>query len=167
MRTRNNRPGPRRRSIALALAGALIVLAALTVASGAPAQSLQQIQQNLNDSRSQLDQKQSQLQDAKDLLQRNSEDDNNAYMKVAERLIQQQDAAVASPTAIRANIPEQGRVLTFQRAVAVDPQADLQIGLKASAVKAASGGVRGLILALTLLVLGGFAWVSRALAKPA
>jgi len=66
MRTRNNRPGPRRRSIALALAGALIVLAALTVASGAPAQSLQQIQQNLNDSRSQLDQKQSQLQDAKD-----------------------------------------------------------------------------------------------------
>jgi murein DD-endopeptidase MepM/ murein hydrolase activator NlpD len=66
MRTRNNRPGPRRRSIALALAGALIVLAALTVASGAPAQSLQQIQQNLNDSRSQLDQKQSQLQHAKD-----------------------------------------------------------------------------------------------------
>ncbi len=66
MRTRNNRPGPRRRSIALAFAGALIVLAALTVASGAPAQSLQQIQQNLNDSRSQLDQKQSQLQHAKD-----------------------------------------------------------------------------------------------------
>ena len=66
MRTPNNRPGPRRRSIVLALAGALIVVAALTVASGAPAQSLQEIQQKLNDSRSQLDQKQSQLQHAKD-----------------------------------------------------------------------------------------------------
>ena len=48
------------------MAGALILLAALTVASGAPAQSLQEIQQKLNDSRSQLDQKQSQLQHAKD-----------------------------------------------------------------------------------------------------
>jgi peptidoglycan DL-endopeptidase CwlO len=66
MRTPNNRPGPRRRSIVLALAGALILLAALTVASGAPAQSLQEIQQKLNDSRAQLDQKQSALQHAKD-----------------------------------------------------------------------------------------------------
>jgi septal ring factor EnvC (AmiA/AmiB activator) len=66
MRTPNNRPGPRSRSVALALAGALILLAALTVASGAPAQSLQEIQQKLNDSRSQLDSKQSQLQHAKD-----------------------------------------------------------------------------------------------------
>jgi peptidoglycan DL-endopeptidase CwlO len=66
MRTPNNRPGPRRRSIVLALAGAMLVLAALTVASGAPAQSLQEIQQKLDDSRSQLDQKQSQLQHAKD-----------------------------------------------------------------------------------------------------
>src|SRR3954453_7239933 len=66
MRTPNNRPGPRRRSIVLALAGAMLVLAALTVASGAPAQSLQEIQQKLDDSRAQLDQKQSQLQHAKD-----------------------------------------------------------------------------------------------------
>ena len=66
MRTPNNRQGPRRRSIVLATAGALILLAALTVASGAPARSLQEIQQKLNDSRAQLDQKQSQLQHAKD-----------------------------------------------------------------------------------------------------
>jgi len=66
MRTPNKRPGPRRRSIVLALAGAMLVLAALTVASGAPAQSLQEIQQKLNESRSQLDQKKSQLQHAKD-----------------------------------------------------------------------------------------------------
>jgi septal ring factor EnvC (AmiA/AmiB activator) len=62
----NNRPAPKRRSVVLALAGALILAAALTVASGAPAQSLQEIQQKLDDSRAQLDQKQSQLQHAKD-----------------------------------------------------------------------------------------------------
>src|SRR3954451_4414422 len=66
MRKPNNRPGPKRRSVVLALAGALILAAALTVASGAPAQNLQEIQQKLNDSRAQLDQKQSQLQHTKD-----------------------------------------------------------------------------------------------------
>src|SRR3954451_18151392 len=66
MRTPNNPPGPRRRSVALALAGALILLAALTVASGAPAQSLQEIQQKIESSRSHLDEKQSQLQHTKD-----------------------------------------------------------------------------------------------------
>ena len=62
-------------------------------------------------------------QDAKDIIDRNTADDNAAFMRLAERLIQQQDAAVSSPAAIRANIPEQGRVLTFKRAVAVDPWA--------------------------------------------
>jgi murein DD-endopeptidase MepM/ murein hydrolase activator NlpD len=62
----NNRPGTRRRSVVLALAGALILAAALTVASGAPAQSLQEIQQRLDNSRARLDQKQSRLQHAKD-----------------------------------------------------------------------------------------------------
>ncbi len=67
-------------------------------------------------------------QDAKDIIDRNTADDNAAFMRLAERLIQQQDAAVSSPAAIRANIPEQGRVLTFKRAVVVDPWADLRIG---------------------------------------
>ena len=62
----NNRPGTRPRSVVLALAGALILAAALTVASGAPAQSLQEIQQRLDNSRARLDQKQSRLQHAKD-----------------------------------------------------------------------------------------------------
>src|SRR4051794_28944381 len=66
MRKPNNRPGPKRRSAVLAFAGALILIAAMTVASGAPAQDLQQIQQNLNQSRAQLDQKKSQLQHTKD-----------------------------------------------------------------------------------------------------
>src|SRR5262249_36575210 len=57
-------------------------------------------------------------QEAKDILDRNSADENAAYMRLAERLIQQQDAAVTSPAAIRATLPEQGRILTFKRAVA-------------------------------------------------
>jgi hypothetical protein len=68
---------------------------------------------------------------------------------------------VSSPTAIRANIPEQGRILTFKRAVVVDPWADLQIRVSASAAKAASWGVRLLILAATLIFVAAVAWAAR------
>jgi hypothetical protein len=68
---------------------------------------------------------------------------------------------VSSPAAIRANIPEQGRVLTFKRAVVVDTWADLKLHLTATAAKAASWGVRVLILAASLLILAAFAWSAR------
>ncbi len=97
-------------------------------------------------------------QDAKDIIDRNTADDNAAYMRLAERIVQQQDAAVSSPAAIRASIPEQGRVLTFQRAVVVETPADLRIRLALAAAKAAPWGVRILILALSLLILAGFTW---------
>jgi hypothetical protein len=99
-------------------------------------------------------------QDAKDIIDRNTADDNAAYMRLAERIIQQQDAAVSSPTAIRASIPEQGRVLTFKRAVVVDTWADLRIRLAATAARAASWGVRALILAASVVVLAGFVWAA-------
>ena len=105
-------------------------------------------------------------QDAKQIIDRNSADDNAATMRLAEKLIQQQDAAVSSATAIRANIPEQGRVLTFKRSVAVDREADLRLALKVNAAKAASGGVRALILAVTLIAFGALAWIAKAL-RPA
>jgi len=97
-------------------------------------------------------------QDAKDIIDVNSADDNAAFVRLAEKLIQQQDAAVVSPAAIRANIPEQGQLLTFRRAVAVDAWADLKIGLQASMTKTASVGVRvmivaGIALAFALLAL--------------
>ena len=79
-------------------------------------------------------------QDAKDIIDRNTADDNSAFMRVAERIVQQQDAAISSPTALRASIPEQGRVLTFKRAVLVDPWAVLRINLKTTAATAASSG---------------------------
>jgi hypothetical protein len=82
-------------------------------------------------------------------------------MRLAERIIQQQDAAVSSPAAIRASIPEQGRVLTFKRAMGVETWADLNIHLAATAAKAASWGVRVLLLAASLLILTAFAWAVR------
>jgi len=95
-------------------------------------------------------------QDAKAIIDRNSAEENAVFMRLAQRLIQQQDAAVGSATAIRAAIPEQGRLLTFKRAVVVDQWADLRIGLEASATKAASWGMRILILVVTAFVLGAF-----------
>jgi hypothetical protein len=100
-------------------------------------------------------------QDAKDILDRNSADENAAYMKLAERLIQQQDAAVTSPAALRASIPDQGRVLTFKRAVLVDPRGDLKIDLRATAARAAGSTLRLLILATAVLLLGAFTWATR------
>ena len=44
-------------------------------------------------------------QEAKQILDRNSAEENAAFTRLAERLIQQQDAAVANPAAIRTAIP--------------------------------------------------------------
>jgi hypothetical protein len=100
-------------------------------------------------------------QDAKDIIDRNNADENAAFMRLAERLIQQQDAAVTSPAALRATIPEQGRMLTFKRAVVVDTWADLNLRLALAAAKTASWSVRLLILAATALVLVILARASR------
>ena len=105
-------------------------------------------------------------QDAKDIIDRNTADENAAFMKLAERLIQQQDAAVSRPAALKATIPDQGRVLLFRRAVMVDSWADLRIRLAATAVQAVSRAVRILILAGTLLSLLGIAVAARMFQRP-
>ncbi len=102
-------------------------------------------------------------QDAKDIIDRNTADDNAVFMRLAERLIQQQDAAVSSPAAIRANVPEQGRVLTFRRSVAVNERADLNINLRAEAVKVAPRSVRvtilaGVFLGMAVIALGAISF---------
>jgi len=104
-------------------------------------------------------------QDAKQIIDNNSADENAALMKLADRLIQQQDAAVASPAVIRANIPEQGRLLTFKRAVVVDTWADLNIALHARTAQGVAWGFRAAVLALVALVLAGFALLARSLVK--
>ncbi len=100
-------------------------------------------------------------QDAKQIIDSNSADENAAYMKLAERLVQQQDAAVSSPAVIRANIPEQGRLLTFKRSVDVDREADLNIGLVATIAKTGSWSLRLFWLTLTALVLAAFSFIAR------
>jgi hypothetical protein len=100
-------------------------------------------------------------QDAKAIIDRNTADDNAAFMRLAQRLIQQQDAAVGNPAAIRAAIPEAGRLLTFKRAVVVDTWADLRIGLEATAARAASWSVRGAILGGTIALLIAFGLIAR------
>jgi hypothetical protein len=102
-------------------------------------------------------------QDAKDILDNNNADDNTAFVHLAEKLIQQQDAAVNHPAGIRASIPDQGHVLTFQRAVAVDPWTDLHIGLNASIAATAPTNARIFILAGTLLIFAIFAPALRSL----
>jgi hypothetical protein len=104
-------------------------------------------------------------QDAKDIIDRNTADDNTAFMRLAERIVQQQDAALTSPAALRASIPEQGRVLTFKRSVVVDRlidgTEDMKLSLQMRAVTAASWGVRILILLGTLGILAASGWARK------
>lgn len=104
-------------------------------------------------------------QDAKAITERSTADDNAAMTRLAERLIQQQDAAVSSPAAIRANIPDQGRVLTFKRAIVVDKRANLGIKLQAIAARTASSTIRVGILAATIGAFGLLLLAARALRR--
>lgn len=100
-------------------------------------------------------------EEAKQIIEANASDDNAAMMKVAERLVQQQDAAVANPAAIRATIPEQGRLLTFQRSVQVNEMADMRLNLEARAARSASWGSKLLLLAGCFVVVAAVGFVSR------
>jgi len=104
-------------------------------------------------------------QDAKQIIDNNSADENAALMKLAGRLIQQQDAAVANPAVIRANVPEQGRLLTFKRAVVVDSWADLNIGLQTRTVSVVSWNFRLGMLTAIALSLAGLGLLARSLGK--
>lgn len=102
-------------------------------------------------------------QEAKQILEGNSAEQNEAFLRVAERLVQQQDAAIAAPAAIRAAIPQQGRVLTFKRSVQVDTMTDLRIAIEAGSAQAAPGAARLAMLAALALILGALAWATHSL----
>ena len=89
---------------------------------------------------------------AKALNQSLSSEDQLALGRLAEKLVAQQDAAVASPTAIRASLPEQGRRLTFTRSLQVDTMSDLWIDLEAHAAQTGSLGGRFLLVCVALLL---------------
>jgi hypothetical protein len=100
------------------------------------------------------------LSDAKQIIDNNSADENAALMKLAGRLIQQQDAAAPNPAVIRANIPEQGRVLTFKRSVVVDTQADLGIQLRTQSDNGSSFGLKLAVLGLAAALMAGLGLMS-------
>jgi hypothetical protein len=106
-------------------------------------------------------------QEAKQIIDANTADDNATLMRLAERIIQQQDAAVPTPTAIRAAIPQQGRLLTFRRTVQVDTWADLKIQLEAGALRAASWSMRVVMLGVIFVGFASLAWLPRLVKKDA
>jgi hypothetical protein len=100
-------------------------------------------------------------EEAKQIIEANPSDDNAALMRLAERLVQQQDAAVANPAVIRATIPEQGRLLTFKRSVQVDQMADMQLNLATRAAHTVGFWGRVLILGGCFVLLAVVAFASR------
>ena len=97
-------------------------------------------------------------QDAKDIIEANNADENAAFMRLAERLIQQQDAAVTRPAALHANIPSQSRTLTFKRAILVDPWAPLRLDVAATSALTASWEARATMLMATFFLVFGAMW---------
>ncbi|MBI1178579.1 LysM peptidoglycan-binding domain-containing protein [bacterium] len=59
-------------------------------------------------------------QQVKQLIDQTPNEDNAALMKLADRLVKQQDAAVNRAEAIHATLPAEGRSVTFTRALQVD-----------------------------------------------
>jgi hypothetical protein len=95
-------------------------------------------------------------QQAQQVLERNTPDENAALQRLAERMLRQQIAGVTKPESIRAALPLQGRPYQFTGALVVDEWATLKVALKAKAAdpQTATGGVTlliGLFLALAVL----------------
>ena len=91
--------------------------------------------------------------EAKKLMERNSIEENAVQMRLVERLIQQQEAVVSTPAAIRATLPEQGRLLTFTRSLQTDPKSELKIGITAREYRTIAPWAKVAVLLMTLVVL--------------
>ncbi|MCL4178805.1 MAG: hypothetical protein KJ072_13825 [Verrucomicrobia bacterium] len=104
---------------------------------------------------------------ARRILSRNSAEDIEFQNRLVERLIQQQDAAGASPAAIRATIPEQGRLLIFARSLQVDPWVDLRVELETRTARAASVPAKFGLLAALFVVMAALALLARRPVKAA
>jgi hypothetical protein len=65
-------------------------------------------------------------------------EDNDALEAVAEKLIDQQEAAAGMLTAISVTTPEHGRKLAFRRAMQIDPSGELSIVFKTSSGRVAA-----------------------------
>jgi hypothetical protein len=77
-------------------------------------------------------------QEARQILESGSQDENAILSRLAERLIRQQEGARVRAPAIRASLPEQGRLFTFTRSIQVDTWAGLNLDLKTRRVSSFS-----------------------------
>ena len=76
-------------------------------------------------------------------------------------------SAVTAPTAIRAAIPQQGRLLTFRRTVQIDTTADLKISLQTTAKRTAPWGVRVTTLGAVFIAFVLLVWLAKTLGNRA
>ncbi len=90
-------------------------------------------------------------QQVKKALDQNSAEDNATLARLAEHLVEQQEAAGATPEAIQSSFPEHGTKYTFTRSLQVDKWADLSIKLETSTPSATTWSHRALMLG-TLLI---------------
>ena len=68
--------------------------------------------------------------EARQLIERNSPEDNAVQMRLVERLIQQQEATSANPTALQASLPEIGTRLSFSKSIQIGKQTELNLLLQ-------------------------------------
>jgi hypothetical protein len=100
-------------------------------------------------------------QQAQQVLEANAPDDNAALVRMAERLIGQQNAGLAKPEAIRAALPAQGKQLTFTGSLQVESWADLRVKLDAAAKSPRTWAVQILALAGVFVALAILAALTR------
>lgn len=95
-------------------------------------------------------------QKAKQLFERATATGDSVPLKLAQRLLQQQEAAAASPTALRVTWPEQGQRLTFTRPLAVEAWTELKVHLQAATAlrEVPRTGRLALLVGLFLVGLG-------------
>ena len=74
---------------------------------------------------------------------------------------------MASPSTIHATVPEQGRKLTFARALQVETETDLKINLSTVEIRGVSSRLKILLLTGILAVLAGLRWSMNGLYKRA
>jgi hypothetical protein len=98
---------------------------------------------------------------ARQILERHSAEESAVQRRLAERLLQQQDAALPSPAAIRATVPASGRLVTFSRSLLVDPWASLDLQLTARTSADIAFASRLGVLIVLSAVLAALALASR------
>jgi hypothetical protein len=104
-------------------------------------------------------------QQAQEALEQNPAEDNTALMKLAERVVSQQDAGTASPDAIRAALPMQGRQLIFKGSLQVNEWADMQIKLDTRTERQSWSAAHVITLFAALACLGIFLALSPRIKK--